>query len=447
MAHDPVDVLVIGAGAAGLAAASELSRAGRRVTVLEARSRIGGRILTRHDPLSPVPIELGAEFVHGETAETMKILGAARLRVDELPDEHVRAREGRLTPLGGFWDLVEGMRRDLEKRRRRHPVDFSVEDYLKHSRLPAVRRAMLRQFVEGFHAARADRISALSLAGPAGDGDSEERQFRVAAGYGAMIEFLRGGLDPERVDVRTGTVAQVLRWKSGSVVLDATSATGAELEPFQARSAIVAIPHAVLRAKALRFDPPVPEKEKAVDRLETGQVFKIILRFRECFWEKSGRRPNFIHAPHVEVPVWWTQLPARAPLLTGWAGGPRAEWLLELDEAERIERSLDSVGHAFGVSRRDVDDQLDSWISYDWSADPFSRGAYAYIGVGGLAAQKALARPVSGTLFFAGDFLDAEEFGTVAAAVKTGRKAGRDAAAVTSGHGRAGSRPPSLRVS
>ena len=115
---------------------------------------------------------------------------------------------------------------------------------------------MLREFVEGFHAAHADRISALSLAGPAGNGDSEERQFRVAAGYGAMIEFLRGGLDPERVDVRTGTVAQVLRWKSGSVVLDATSATGAELEPFQARAAIVAIPHAVLRAKALRFDPP-----------------------------------------------------------------------------------------------------------------------------------------------------------------------------------------------
>src|SRR5262245_8579471 len=219
MAHDPVDALVIGAGAAGLAAASELSRAGRRVTVLEARSRIGGRILTRHDPLSPVPIELGAEFVHGETAETMKILGAARLRVDELPDEHVRSREGRLAPVGDFWELVEGMRHDLAKRRHRHSGDFSVEDYLKHSRLPAVRRTMLRQFVEGFHAARVDRISALSLAAPDGNGDSEDRQFRIAAGYGAMIEFLRGGLDPERVDVRTGTVAQVLRWKAGSVVL------------------------------------------------------------------------------------------------------------------------------------------------------------------------------------------------------------------------------------
>jgi monoamine oxidase len=429
MAHDPVDVVVIGAGAAGLAAASELSRAGRSVTVLEARSRIGGRILTRHDPLSPVPIELGAEFVHGETAETMKVLGAARLRVDELPDEHFRSHEGRLAPVGDFWELVEGMRHDLAKRRHRHAGDFSVDKYLRQSRLPAVRRTMLRQFVEGFHAARADRISALSLAAPDGNGDSEDRQFRIAAGYGAMIEFLRGGLDPERVDVRTGTVAQVLRWKAGSVTIEATSATGAELEPFRARAAIVAIPHAVLRAKALRFDPPLPEKEKAADRLETGQVFKIALRFREFFWEKGGRRPNFIHAPDVEVPVWWTPLPARAPLLTGWAGGPRAEWLLELDESERVERSLDSVARVFGMSRRDVDDQLDSWLSYDWGADPFSRGAYAYVGVGGLAAQKALARPVSATLFFAGDALDAEEMGTVAAALKTGRKAGKDAAA------------------
>jgi monoamine oxidase len=213
------------------------------------------------------------------------------------------------------------------------------------------------------------------------------------------------------------------------VLVEATSATGAELEPFPARAVIVAIPHGVLRAKALRFDPPLPEKEKAVDRLETGQVFKIALRFRECFWEKHGRRPNFIHAPHVEIGVWWTPLPARAPLLTGWAGGPRAEFLLELDEAERVERSLDSVAHVFGVTRREVDDQLDSWLSYDWSADPFSRGAYAYIGVGGLAAQKALARPVSGTIFFAGDALDAEEIGTVSAALKTGRRAGRDAAA------------------
>jgi monoamine oxidase len=430
MARAPVDVLVIGAGAAGLAAASELSRAGRRVTVLEARSRIGGRILTRHDPLSPVPIELGAEFVHGETAETMKILGAARLRVDELPDEHVRPSKGTLAPVGGFWELVEGMRHDLAKRRRRRSGDFSVEDYLKRSRLSPVRRTMLRQFVEGFHAARVDRISALSLA--ADNGDSEARQFRIAAGYGAMVDFLRGGLDPERVDVRTGTVAQVLRWKRGSVVLEATSTTGAELAPFPARAAVVAIPHGVLKAKQIRFDPPLPDKEKAAERLETGQVFKIVLRFRESFWEKGGRRPNFVHAPGVEVPVWWTSLPARAPLLTGWAGGPRAEWLLELDEGERVERSLDSVAQVFGIARREVDDQLDSWLSYDWSADPFSRGAYAYIGVGGLAAQKAIARPVSDTLFFAGDYLDAEEMGTVAAALKSGRKAGKDAAAAVS---------------
>src|SRR4029077_8915467 len=71
-----VDVLVLGAGAAGLAAARDLSHAGLRVTVIEARPRVGGRILTLHDPRSPVPIELGAEFIHGEAAETLPLAQA-----------------------------------------------------------------------------------------------------------------------------------------------------------------------------------------------------------------------------------------------------------------------------------------------------------------------------------------------------------------------------------
>src|SRR5690349_14905164 len=91
------DVLVLGAGAAGLAAARDLSHAGLRVTVVEARARVGGRILTVHDPRAPVPLELGAEFVHGEAPETLEIAQAAGLAVIELPGTHELASSGRLT--------------------------------------------------------------------------------------------------------------------------------------------------------------------------------------------------------------------------------------------------------------------------------------------------------------------------------------------------------------
>src|SRR5687767_3425359 len=128
-----VDALVVGAGAAGLAAALELSRAGRRVTVLEARPRLGGRIWTLRDPLSPLPIELGAEFVHGEAVETMELLQAARARVDLVPDDHVLSRNGAFSRIPGFWDLVEDMRGDLARRRRRGSEDFPMSEYLARS--------------------------------------------------------------------------------------------------------------------------------------------------------------------------------------------------------------------------------------------------------------------------------------------------------------------------
>src|SRR5919201_1294251 len=108
-----IDVVVIGAGAAGLAAARDLSQAGLRLVVVEARPRIGGRILTLHDPRAPLPIELGAEFIHGEAPETLAIAQAARLMVLELPDLHESVSGGRFRTRHDFWDVMEGMNKEL----------------------------------------------------------------------------------------------------------------------------------------------------------------------------------------------------------------------------------------------------------------------------------------------------------------------------------------------
>src|SRR5207247_9518884 len=111
-----VDVLILGAGAAGLAAARVLSHAALRVTVIEARPRVGGRGLTLHDPRSPVPLELGAEFIHGASAETLPLAQAGGLAVLELPDTHELAAAGRLKPMGGLWELADRMNHDLARR-------------------------------------------------------------------------------------------------------------------------------------------------------------------------------------------------------------------------------------------------------------------------------------------------------------------------------------------
>ena len=448
-----VDVLVLGAGAAGLAAARDLSQAGLRVTVIEARPRIGGRILTRHDPRVPVPLELGAEFVHGEARETLAIARAAGLGILELPDLHELVAGGRFKPLPDFWGVVDSMNRDLVRRIAKRGKDFPVSEYLDSARLPPLRRSMLKSFVEGWYAAHPERLSAQSLADEASDGGGGEggggrageeeiradKQFRIANGNDALMQWLRDGLDPDRTQLRLSTVAHVVAWKRGNVSVECHAGDGAPLEVSQARAAVVTLPVAVLKAGALRFAPAIPAKQRALAGLEVGHVFKIVLRFREAFWgapeflkerrgngDSAGKGLNFLHAAGVEIPTWWSSLPVRAPLLTGWVGGVVAETLLAEEPLSRLERSLVALSEVLAVPRRELEEQLDAWASHDWRADPFSRGAYSYIGVGGNGAPRALTRPVEGTLFFAGEATNADEIGTVAGALSSGRRAARE---------------------
>ena len=437
-----VDVLVLGAGAAGLAAARDLSQAGLRVTVVEARPRIGGRILTLHDPRSPVPLELGAEFVHGEAPETLAVARAAGLALVELPDVHELVSSGRFKALGDFWEIVNRMNKDLARRIAARGKDFPISEYLDSGRVPAPGSGMLRDFVEGFYAAIPERLSAKSLAEEAEDEEEdsmEGKQFRVLNGNDALMKWLRDGLDPDRTEVRLSTVAESIEWKRGAVSMTCRGGDRTTAITLSARAALVTLPLAVLKSGTIRFRPELPAKQRALKGIETGQILKIVLRFREAFWEESeflkerrvkGSNPgagmNFLHAHGAEVPTWWTSLPVRSPVLTGWVGGLKAEQLLAEEPQLRLERSLVALSDILAVPRRELEEQLDAWASHDWRADPFARGAYSYIGVGGTGAPQALARPVEETLFFAGEATNGEQIGTVAGALASGRRAARE---------------------
>ena len=407
-----VDTIIIGAGAAGLAAARDLSGSRKSIIILEARPRIGGRMFTLHEPNIALPIELGAEFVHGEAEETFKIVEAAALLAYQLPDDHWWSARGPWRQIHDFWTTVAHVRRKIPA----HAHDISFAEFLKRQKkiAPRVKRMTL-DFVEGYHASHADRISAASLR--ASDEELEEpKQYRIANGYDALIEWLRAGLDPDKASLHLGDEVTVVRWSRGSV--EVTTRRG---ETYHAHAAIVTIPIGVWKtAGAIRFDPPLREKERALKKLEVGHVVKMIFKFRERFWDPER---NFIHSSDPFVPTWWTTSPIRASMLTGWAGGHAADRLLAAKDI--TDRALQSLASVFQVRRSTIDSKLDSVHFHNWQADPFSRGAYSYAGVGGEHAHDTLARQIDGTLFFAGEATSSDETGTVAGAIATGRRAAK----------------------
>ncbi len=179
-------------------------------------------------------------------------------------------------------------------------------------------------------------------------------------------------------------------------------------------------------------------RRAAVEKLEVSHACKLALRFREAFWEEPGffrrrvatkldepNRIDFLHDRKGDFPTWWTANPWRVPVLTAWAGGSRADAMSQLSETGLVDRALASLSRALAFPRSRLEDVLESWRAHDWRRDPYSRGAYSYVGVGGRPVQRALARPCEGTLFFAGETTDAEEMGTVAGAIASGQRAAR----------------------
>jgi monoamine oxidase len=434
MAGGRWDVIVIGAGAAGLAAARDLSQAGRSVLVLEARGRIGGRVFTRRRRRDPMPLELGAEFVHGASPAIFEIARTEGLLLERLPDQHLTLSGGRLRRESRFWERLEEITRTM----RAKGPDRSVAEFLRSRQsLSAARRRLLQSVVDGYHGAPLERVSekALSTAGEEPDPD-ERAQFRPAGGYGPILETLRRGLG-RRCRILLREAVSEVRWRRGLVRV--ATASGRR---FQASRLVVTVPAGVLRAfpgerGAIRFDPPLPSTTvRAMTGIEMGRVRKLLLRFRQPFWEDANlirrragdgvRALQFLHAPGATFPTWWTPSPAAGwPLLTAWSGWEGTRALADLPREQLIATALRDLGELLGLAPRRLRGLLVSSREHDWNADPFSRGAYSYQAVGGSSAPDRLADPVAGTLFFAGEATERDESGTVPGAIASGRRAAR----------------------
>jgi len=427
------EVAVLGAGAAGLAAAATLAERGVRVSVLEARDRIGGRILTLADPSLDWPIELGPEFIHGHAPKTRELLGQMGSIAIDTAGTRWTLREGQPAPREDMFDAMRRLMQRVESLPQGE--DLSVEEFLaRQARDPSLdaARTYARMMVEGFDAADPRRASVRAIANEWSGMDGG--QGRPMGGYGEITTHLARSLTAAGGQLHLQSVVRHVEWRPGAVTVIAETPAG-PLE-LVARCALIALPLSILKRPpeepdGVRFAPPLEEKATALRGIEVGPVVKVVLRFRTAFWEElhggQFRDAGFLHAPQAPFRTMWTALPARVPLLTAWAGGPRALELAGGSRDELIERALESVASALGVGP-EVRDELAAAYTHDWLLDRYARGAYSYIAVGGCDAPGELARPLRETLYFAGEAASPGESGTVEAALDSGRWAAREIA-------------------
>lgn len=426
------DVVVIGAGAAGLACARKLIDHGLRVLVLEARSRIGGRIHTCREPGLEAPLELGAEFIHGTPPEIMNRLAGQGLTFYDVCDTHYRRDGQDFRRVDDFWGRLSEAFRGLDRARR---LDRPFSESLRDPRVqndPEIHR-LLKSFVEGFHGGPVEEISEKSLieSGELAADEGEPAASRPLQGYDRLLGGFLSGLENPADFLRLNTVVRKIRWSRGQVEVESDSQTGVSLDRIRARAAVITVPLGVLktargRRGAIELDPEPEELAEALDALGVGHASRILFRFKSRFWEELIRGPvGYLHGSEdLDYPTWWTSMPLRLPLLTAWQGGPRARALSELSEEERVQKALDSLALILGIPPEKIMRELRTWVTHDWTRDPFSRGAYSYVRVGGLEDAKRLAEPFGDSLFFAGEATQAGSArGTVQGAIQSGTRA------------------------
>ena len=413
------DVLVIGAGIAGLRAAEVLVANGRRVIVLEGRDRLGGRIHT--DRSWGVPVELGASWIHGVQNNPIAALAAAEgiktLAVDY--ESFVYGADGQRRAAGTL-DGIEAQVAELLKVGQEdspdsdEPLRAALDRAIAADDLDATERLDIEmgitESIEHEYATDAVNLSATNFDDGA---DEEGGDALLPEGYDKVVAAVA-----RTVDVRfSHVVASIDTSGDGAVV--ATSQG-----KFFANAVIVTVPLGVLKAGSIQFLPPLPEsKSTAIARLGMGALSKTCLRFESAFWPAGAELIDIV--PTESRRGQWVESLnllglVDVPALMMFNAGTFARTVETMTDAEVTASATAALRPAFPAVSTPT-----GLLRSAWSVDPFSLGSYSFIGVGAsLADRDALAAP-EGRRFFAGEACSHDHAGTVHGAYTSGEAAAK----------------------
>ncbi|ESA32063.1 amine oxidase [Leptolyngbya sp. Heron Island J] len=420
------DTIVIGAGAAGLAAARTLQDANHSVLLLEARDRIGGRVNTNYD-FAAHPVESGAEYLPGENIITWDWV--RRYRLATLP---VFARyrhqfmyvNQELLPFRR-WSTIPGM--EILELMDDSPIDeliaawidagkpdISLAQFLSLHKveLSADVRRIVDHFLSGSYAANLEQLGVYGLVELtyAGDGD---RYFRISKGYSHLLEQFADGLH-----IRYATPVTRIQWSSSGIQIHTETDT-----IYTAQQIVITLPLALLQENAVEFAPKLPEdKLNAIQGLGTGHITKLMLKFDQPFWSKDLESC----LTTLDTQLWWRPGWKRhneTPVLTAFTGATGADQLGSLGREGAIQAGLQDLEQMFEMP---LADRLIDALFVDWQADPYARMAYSYVPVNGVGLRSQLAQPVDQVLFFAGEATHPTRAATVHGALESGMRAAHE---------------------
>ena len=424
------DVIIIGAGAAGLAAGRELSKAGKKVILLEAQNRLGGRINTLTAPGFSTHLEAGVEFIHGEMPVTQSLLKEAGIYYYVTEGNYYSVKHGKFQEPENLGKTLSTIFEKASKLKQDVPFSKFLDQHLNEDKYKSIRETA-RSFAEGYDVADIKRVSTFALIGEWKDFGQTD-SYHVKGGHIKLANFLSEEIKKLGGEIFLSTVVKEICWKKDYVeVIDNKG------ESFSASKVLITVPLGVLQSKSnqkahINFSPNLPDKIEAAKSIGFGTVIKVFLEFKNAFWESSENHTRY--APKLgflisDTPftAWWTQLPDKTPLLTAWLAGPNAEKYKNNSEDEMIAIALDALSYIFNTKNSFLAENLCAGKVVNWQRNPFSLGAYSYATVESAAAKKILTQPAEDTIFFAGEALsEGTVMGTLEEALASGIKTAKE---------------------
>ena len=408
------DVLIIGAGAAGLLAAKELAANGKTVAILEAGEKAGGRIHTIADNNFDTTLETGPEFIHGNLPLTFALLKEANLSATETSGDFINVINGKWHAAEDGKDWAAFMKQ-LSKLDNDISLQAFLEKHFPEDKYTAL-HTHVKDYAEGFDLADISRASSLFVQKEWNH--QEEQNYRINGGYSKLISYLEQQCLRHNVSMLFNHVVTCID-HAGDVV---TVYTNSE-EKFTGTKVIVTVSAGVLQSNMIEWRNLPLAYHDAIQQLGFGAVIKMLLQFKSDFWKDYADDIGFILS-NEQIPTWWTQLPARSAMLTGWLGGPPAAALSTKSEDALLHIALQSLSNIFSKPVRVIQEQLVSHKIFCWHNEPYVKGGYSYVTVEAAAAKKLLNQPVDNKILFAGEAMyEGASQGTVEAALQTGMQA------------------------